>query len=87
MGRTVTLRTMDKDRYGRIVALVWSNDRLINRELVRRGWAWVSPKYCLVQPLCTELANLERSARRQGRGLWQEHKPLSPWQWKRLQQR
>ncbi|MBM9537448.1 thermonuclease family protein [Desulfobulbus alkaliphilus] len=85
MGKTVTLKTMDKDRYGRIVALVWSGDRLVNRELVRRGWAWVYPKYCLAQPLCTELKTLERSARMQRTGLWEERNPLPPWQWKRLQ--
>lgn len=87
MGRTVIMRTMDKDRYGRIVALVWSDDRLVNRELVRGGWAWVSPKYCRIQPLCADLETLERNARKQGAGLWQAQAPLPPWQWKRLQQR
>jgi micrococcal nuclease len=87
MGRTVTMRTLDKDRYGRIVALVWSKDRLVNRELVRSGWAWVSPRYCRIHPLCAELVTLEHNARKQGTGLWQVHSPLPPWQWKRLQQR
>jgi micrococcal nuclease len=85
MSRTVTMKTMDKDRYGRIVALVWSGGRLVNRELVRNGWAWVYPKYCREQPLCKELEVLERGARKQQLGLWHEQAPLPPWRWKRAQ--
>jgi micrococcal nuclease len=85
MSRTVTMKTMDKDRYGRTVALVWSGGRLVNRELVRNGWAWVYPKYCREQPLCKDLEALERGARKQELGLWREQNPLPPWRWKRAQ--
>jgi micrococcal nuclease len=83
-GRRVALETMDKDQYGRIVALVYSGDVLVNRELVRNGQAWLYPRYCRSEPLCTEMRGLEMDARRQQKGLWRETSPLPPWKWKRL---
>jgi endonuclease YncB( thermonuclease family) len=82
--QTVTVEPRDKDRYGRIVALVKSQGRLLNQSLVRDGLAWVYPKYCLEQPLCQEMKKEEVRARRERRGLWREKDPLSPWEWKRL---
>lgn len=81
--KTVSVEKKDIDRYGRIVALVFSRGKLVNRELVRAGLAWFYPKYCLEQPLCGELESLERQARRERRGLWRENSPVSPWDWKR----
>ncbi len=75
----------DIDRYGRIVALVESRGKLVNRELVREGLAWYYSRYCLAQPLCSELKGLERKARNEGRGLWRDRNPISPVDWKRQQ--
>ena len=77
----------DIDRYGRIVALVESSGQLVNRELVREGLAWYYSKYCLAQPLCGELKDLERKARNEGRGLWRDENPISPMDWKRQQKK
>ena len=77
----------DIDRYGRIVALVESSGQLVNRELVREGLAWYYSKYCLAQPLCGELKDLERKARNEGRGLWRDENPVSPMDWKRQQKK
>lgn len=82
-GRTVELTVMDKDRYGRVVALVERDGQLINRELVARGLAWMYPRYCTTEPLCRELGALQQSAREQRLGLWQGEHPLPPWKWKR----
>lgn len=79
----VVVEEMDVDRYGRTVALVFLKDKLVNRELVGAGLAWYYPRYCRRQPLCGELAELEAGARRQGRGLWRDPDPVSPWEWKR----
>ena len=81
----VSVEEKDIDRYGRIVALVVSRDKLVNRELVREGLAWYYPKYCHAQPLCEELKSLEGKARKEGRGLWRDENPISPMVWKRLQ--
>lgn len=83
--RTVNVEPRDVDRYGRTVALVSSSGRLINRELVRAGLAWMYPKYCKKQPLCSELKKLQNNARKRRMGLWRAKDPVSPWQWKRQQ--
>jgi endonuclease YncB( thermonuclease family) len=83
--QVVTVEEKDIDRYGRIVALVMSQGKLVNRELVREGLAWYYPKYCREQPLCGELQGLERKARKARRGLWRDESPVSPWNWKRQQ--
>ena len=62
--QVVTVEEKDIDRYGRIVALVMSQGKLVNRELVREGLAWYYPQYCLDQPLCREFQTLERKARK-----------------------
>ncbi len=82
-GETVTIIPMDTDQYGRIVALVRIQGRLLNSELVRNGLAWVYPKYCHAQPLCREMRALEQSAQRQGLGLWRKRGPIPPWLWRR----
>jgi len=81
--QAVSVEQMDIDRYGRSVALVYSQGKLVNRELVRCGLAWFYPRYCLAQPLCRELQSLEDQARQERLGLWRDNAPLSPWEWKR----
>ena len=70
-GRTVTLSTdvERRDRYGRLLAYVRVDGRLVNAELVRRGFATtleIAPN--LRQ--AGRLRALERQARRARRGLW-----------------
>lgn len=81
-GRTVEITVKDKDRYGRIVALVERDGQLINRELVARGLAWMYPRYCTTEPLCHEMEALQQSAKDQRLGLWQGARPLPPRKWK-----
>jgi len=80
--KTVIVEPRDIDKYDRVVALVSYSGGLLNKELVQEGLAWMYPRYCLEQPLCSELQALENSAATSARGLWKETHPLSPWQWK-----
>ncbi|WP_051305817.1 thermonuclease family protein [Desulfogranum mediterraneum] len=81
--KTVTVLPRDVDRYGRTVALVKSRGRLVNRELVRKGLAWVYPRYCRERKLCAKLDKDQQQARKARRGLWRGEHPQPPWQWKR----
>jgi micrococcal nuclease len=70
-GRTVALATdaERRDRFGRLLAYVRVDGRLVNAELVRRGFATTLE----VPPNLRHAARLralEREARRAGRGLW-----------------
>jgi micrococcal nuclease len=70
-GRRVRLRFDDerRDRYGRLLAYVYLGPRLVNAELVRRGYA----RTLTIAPNDSRagiFARLERKAARTGRGLW-----------------
>ena len=75
---------VDVDRYGREVALVYRGETLVNRELVRRGAAWMYPRYCRKKDLCGAMKTVQKSARQKRLGLWAGDNPLSPWKWKYL---
>jgi micrococcal nuclease len=72
-GRRVTLR-MDaeaRDRYGRLLAYVYTPGMFVNRELVAKGYArtlTIPPNVAHAD----EFARLARRAREAGRGLWRD---------------
>ena len=78
----VTIRAVDVDRYGRSIGFVFVEDRNVNRELVKAGFAWVYRKYCLA-PFCAEWLDLEAQARKEGIGLWRNPNPIAPWDFRR----
>ena len=83
----VSLSVMDRDQYGRAVALVKLRDgRIANAEMVREGHAWVYRNYCR-EAFCASWLALEHRARKQGLGLWREGNPVSPWKWRRANPR
>ena len=75
-GKTVTVRPVGKDRYGRTLADVTLPDgRVLNQELVAAGMAWHYTQYSKDK----SLARLERQAREARVGLWSEARPVAPW--------
>lgn len=83
----VSLSVLDKDQYGRGVALVRLEDgRIANEEMVRAGLAWVYRAYCR-EAFCAKWLALEHQARKQGLGLWRHANPTPPWQWRRANPR
>lgn len=61
-----------RDRYGRVLAYVWFNGVMINREMVRRGWAVLLTYPPNVQYV-DALAAAQSRARAERRGLWAVH--------------
>lgn len=83
----VGIKVINKDVYGRDVAIVTLSDgRILNEELVRSGHAWVYEKYCGI-PRCMQWRVLEHAARQKKAGLWQDSKPVPPWRWRRNNKR
>lgn len=75
-GTQVKVIEKDKDRYGRIVAIVVLEDgRVLNEELLRNGFAWHYKKYDNTK----EWAKLEEEARSAKKGLWSQENPQAPW--------
>jgi hypothetical protein len=79
-GKTVTVRTVDADRYGRTVAeVILTDGRNLSREMVRQGMAWWYSKY---SPGDDGLKKAEAEARTAKRGLWSQPNPVTPWDWR-----
>lgn len=84
--RVVEVTPMDRDRYGRTVALVSVDGANVNEALVREGYAWVYTRYCR-EAWCAQWLALEREAKEARRGLWAGKTPVAPWEWRREKSR
>ncbi len=76
-GQKVTIVTKgDFDMGGRIIGEIINEEGInVNKELVRLGYAWHFKKYS--EDKSYDI--LEKEARKNKRGLWQEPKPIAPW--------
>lgn len=78
--KTVTVTSVEKDRYGRWVSWVKLPDgTLLNHRLLKAGLAWWYRKY---YPHDKELEAMEQKARKAKLGLWAQDNPLPPWVWR-----
>jgi micrococcal nuclease len=79
-GTPVNIRTVDKDKYGRTVAEVFSQGRSINLQMVREGHAVVYRQYLNG---CATTKNQylvsESQAKSKKLGFWNQAKPVMPW--------
>jgi len=78
-GKTVRVRVVTTDRYGRQVCRVAVGGRDLGADLLRAGLAWHYKHFNQE----AHLAQLEAQARAQRRGLWADPKPMPPWEWRR----
>ncbi len=81
LGRQVTVRVFDTDRYGRLIGeVILPGGLSLNEELVAAGLAWWYRRYA---PGNQQLAFFEREARKRRLGLWAQDGPVAPWDWRR----
>lgn len=74
----MSLAVIDKDQYGRSVALIRLEDgRIGNEEMVRAGHARVCRNYCR-EAFCAKLIVHERQAKSKGLDLWRNTNPELP---------
>lgn len=78
--KRVTATCTGKDRYGRLICTLLVGSEDINAMQVKRGMAWAYLRYA---PKGTPLKALQAEARLEGRGLWRETDPESPWDYRR----
>lgn len=78
--KTVEVRPVETDRYGRTVAWVVVDGVSLNHELVQAGLAWWYRHHA---PKEKELRRLQEEARNAKIGLWSMKAPVPPWQWRK----
>lgn len=90
-GGAVQVVVTEREKYGRLVALVLLPDgRCLNEELVRAGWAWYfhNPRFVTLASesrtgLLSRIGRHMAQAREARIGLWADEKPVNPSTWRR----
>src|SRR5262245_56872716 len=84
-GKTVTVASSKKDRYGRTLGKVMLDGQNINLEQVNRGMAWFYRAYAKDLPWgdAATYEQAESQARKERRGLWADVSPVEPWSFRR----
>lgn len=80
--KEIDLEIVAEDKYGRCVAVIRLGNRIINKEMVERGHAWVYRSFCR-KSYCSDWIRLEEEAREKEKGLWKESDPVAPWDYRR----
>jgi endonuclease YncB( thermonuclease family) len=83
INKKVRVDIVDIDRYRRMVGIVHLDNRNINLEMVREGWAWAYRQY-LDRPYASEYLGAENEARSKRLGLWQQANPQPPWEFRKI---
>lgn len=82
---SVRVVQVGKDRYGRIIGLVYRHDHCINLWLLENGHAWFYPEYSsfLSRMNKAQWQAAEARARKKSAGLWQQKNPIRPRVWRK----
>ena len=79
--KSVEVKYETVDRYGRLIGeVILPNGRILNKELVRYGFAW---HYRVHFPVDESLRELEYQAWKQKLGLWVDPSAVPPWKFRR----
>lgn len=81
-GKQVRIEKKDTDRYGRTIAIVYTNGgQSVNEQMLQAGLAWHYRQY----DKNPDWERLEKEARRNRRGLWSQRDPTPPWLFRKEQ--
>jgi micrococcal nuclease len=87
LNKTVEIKSYGPDRYGRMLAEVVVDDRNINIEMLKSGYAEVYREDSLVEILDTKAYwQAEEEARAAKRGMWSQGNYVSPMKWRKAHQ-
>lgn len=78
--KNVVVEYKNKDRYGRILGTIYLNNKDINLQQVKDGYAWVYRQYSKK----SEYYKAEEVARKMRIGLWFDKNPIEPWEFRKI---
>lgn len=81
--KVVTIEPEKMDLYGRLLATITIGGRVLDSQMIAKGWAW----HYLQYSDNAGLSIYETAAKRQALGLWKCVNPLPPWIWRQLSKR
>jgi len=79
-GAIIKVNIVGTDQYQRKLGSLSCNEQDVASFMVQHGHAWFNDRYSSD----IALALKERAAREKKLGLWQHHKPIAPWVWRRF---
>lgn len=83
-GQPVEVRAIERDRYGRTVAEIYSGGQSVGLQLVREGYAVVYEQYIAgCAPTADDYRQAESAARNARRNFWSQPNPTLPWDFRR----
>lgn len=77
--KNLTYKIRSKDDYGRVVATLYGDNKDLNYEMIKAGWAWHYKYYYKSK----KYAEAEKNAREQKLGLWKGDNPQAPWDYRK----
>ena len=84
VGTQITLREINRDRYGRTVAEVFKGQDSVNLAMVANGQAVIYPQYFKgCQSSQTAYQQAQSQAKQQRLGFWNQDNPQMPWEFRR----
>lgn len=78
-GKTVEVKVKEKDKYGRYIGTVYSNNKDINLEMLKGGYAWHYSHYDNQR----SYQNAMNDAKARKLGLWRDKNATAPWNFRR----
>lgn len=76
-GKEVQVLVKDKDKYGRIVAIIRLTGEDINKVMVANGYAWAYSYYSDIY------VKEQERAKENKLGLWKSKNPIEPYKWRK----
>lgn len=77
--RTIKVGVKGKDRYSRILGILYADDINVNEELLRNGLAWHYKSYNKSK----EYAEMEVKAKKSKLNIWSMPNAIAPWDWRK----
>ena len=81
-GKSISLKSQVKDRYGRTVAEIFVGSTNVNLQMIRRGAAFTYRQY-LKQCDRDAYINAESMAKKEKQGVWGAYQTQLPWEYRR----